>query len=108
MIRYISRRIALLIVTLLITSAIIFGLTQLVPGDVARLILGRDASPEAIQALHAEFGLDRPVPEQYANWLIGFVEGNWGRSISGAKQPVRPLVTERLGNSMRLTLMTLV
>lgn len=108
MIRYITRRIALLAVTLLITSAIIFGLTQLVPGDVARLILGRDASPEALQALRAEFGLDRPVPEQYTHWLTGFVSGDWGRSVSGVRQPVRPLVTERLGNSMRLALMTLL
>src|SRR5215510_3453038 len=108
MVRYITRRILLLIVTLFITSAIIFALTQLVPGDVARLILGRDASPEALQQLRAEFGLDKPVPEQYVNWLMGFIEGDWGRSISGANQAVRPLVTERLGNSMRLALMTML
>jgi peptide/nickel transport system permease protein len=108
MLHYITRRIVLLMVTLLIASGIIFGLTQLVPGDVARLILGRDASPEALQLLRAKFGLDKPVPEQYINWLMGFVEGDWGRSISGANQAVRPLVIERLGNSMRLALMTLL
>lgn len=108
MLPFLTRRIALLVVTLFITSLIIFGLTQLVPGDVARLILGRDASPEALQALRAEFGLDKPAPEQYANWLMGFVKGDWGRSISGANQAVRPLVTERLGNSMRLAFMTLL
>jgi peptide/nickel transport system permease protein len=108
MLRYILRRTLLLIVTLLITSVIVFGLTQLIPGDVARLILGRDASPEALANLRTEFGLDRPAAEQYMNWLGNFVMGDWGRSIAGTNQPVRPLVTERLGNSMKLALMTLL
>lgn len=108
MIRFIIRRMALLVVTMLITSAFIFGLTQLVPGDVAKLILGRDASEEALQSLRNEFGLNDPAPQQYMRWLGGFVSGNWGRSFTGAKQEVRPLVTERLGNSMRLALMTMV
>lgn len=108
MLRYVTRRILLLIVTLFVTSALIFALTQLIPGDVARLILGRDASPEALAQLRAEFGLDKPAPEQYVNWLMGFVRGDWGRSISGANQQVRPLVVERLGNSMQLALMTMI
>lgn len=107
MARYLLRRGALLIVTLFITSLIIFALTQLVPGDVARLILGRDASPEALQALRAEFGLDKPAPEQYLNWLVGFISGDWGRSFTGGNQQVRPLVMERVGNSLRLAAMTL-
>ncbi|MBL8163401.1 MAG: ABC transporter permease [Anaerolineae bacterium] len=107
MARYLLRRSALLIVTLFITSLIIFALTQLVPGDVARLILGRDASPEALQALREEFGLNKPAPEQYTNWLMGFVSGDWGRSFTGGNQQVRPLVIERVGNSLRLAAMTL-
>jgi peptide/nickel transport system permease protein len=108
MLRYIIRRILLLIVTMFITSAIIFALTQLVPGDVARLILGREASPEALEQFRAEFGLNDPAPVQYANWLMKFVTGDWGRSFTGTQGPVRPLVTDRISNSLRLTLMTLV
>ena len=108
MTRFIIRRVALLALTMLITSTIVFALTQLVPGDVARLILGRDASPEALNMLREEFGLNDPAPQQYVNWLGGFLTGDWGRSFTGANQPVRPLVTERLGNSMRLALMTLL
>ncbi|MBI5670351.1 MAG: ABC transporter permease [Chloroflexi bacterium] len=108
MLRYILRRFLLLIVTMLITSAIIFALTQLVPGDVARLILGREASPEALQQFRAEFGLNDPAPVQYVNWLAGFISGDWGRSFTGTQGPVRPLVLDRLGNSMRLALMTLL
>jgi peptide/nickel transport system permease protein len=98
----------LLGVTLLITSALVFALTQIVPGDVARLILGRDASPEQISAFRAQFGLDVSPPQQYVNWLGRFVTGDWGRSFTGGNLPVRPLVLERLGNSMRLALMTLL
>jgi len=108
MFRYILRRLLLLIVTLLITSAFIFALTQLVPGDIARLILGRDASPEQLERFREEFGLNVPAPQQYVNWLAGFVKGDWGRSFTGGNQPVRPLVVERLSNSMRLAIMTLV
>jgi peptide/nickel transport system permease protein len=106
--RFLVRRTALLIVTMLITSGIIFGLTQLVPGDVARLILGRDASEAALQSLREEFGLNAPVPQQYIHWLSGFIMGDWGRSITGGNQAVRPLVVDRLSNSMRLALMTLI
>ncbi len=108
MIAYILRRAALLVVTMLITSALIFALTQLVPGDIAKLILGREASEEQLQALRQEFGLDLPAPQQYINWLMGFVMGDWGRSFTGANQDVRPQVLERLGNSMKLALMTLL
>jgi peptide/nickel transport system permease protein len=108
MLRYLARRLVLLLVTLLLTSVVIFGLTQLIPGDVARLILGRDARPEALEALREDLGLNEPVPMQYANWLTGFVVGDWGRSFSGGNAPIRPLVSDRLGNSMRLALLTLV
>ncbi len=105
---YIIRRVLLLGLTLLVTSALVFALTQIVPGDVARLILGRDASPEQIATFKAQFGLDVSPPQQYINWLGRFIVGDWGRSFTGGNLPVRPLVLERLGNSMRLALMTLL
>ncbi len=108
MLRYLVRRLFLLLITLLLTSIFVFALTQLIPGDVARLILGRDAKPEALANLREELGLNDPVPMQYANWLTGFVVGDWGRSFSGGNSPIRPLVGDRLGNSMRLALLTLI
>jgi len=107
MLRFLVRRTLLLVVTMLITSAVIFALTQLLPGDIARLILGRDAGEAALEALREEVGLNDPVPVQYVNWLTGFVTGDWGRSFSSGNPPVRPLVLARLGNSLRLMLMTL-
>ncbi len=108
MLRYLVRRLLLLAVTLFLTSIVVFGLTQLLPGDVARLILGRDAKPEALTALRVQLGLDQPVPMQYANWLKGFVVGDWGKSFSGGNAPIRPLVMDRMGNSLRLAGLTLL
>ncbi len=108
MLRYLVRRFILLIITLLLTSVVIFGLTQLLPGDVARLILGRDARPEALANLREELGLNEPVPTQYVNWLTGFITGDWGTSFTGGRAPIRPLVLDRLGNSLRLAGLTLL
>jgi peptide/nickel transport system permease protein len=107
-IRLIGRRVGLLIVTLLIASAVIFALTVLLPGDTARIILGRDARPEAIEALREELGLNDPAPVQYVNWLASFVTGDWGRSFTGGNAAVRPLVLDRMGNSLQLALLAIL
>jgi peptide/nickel transport system permease protein len=110
MTRYIinvTRRILLLVATLILTSFIIFALTNLLPGDIARLVLGRDASATAIANFEQQFGLDQPPLQQYVNWLSGFVTADWGRSFTAGNPPVRDLVLSRLGNSLRLAGFTL-
>src|SRR5450432_3471542 len=106
--RYLVRRFILLAITLLLASIVVFGLTQLLPGDVASLILGRDARPAALENLRVQLGLNNPIPVQYANWLKGFVVGDWGRSFTGGNSPIRPLVLDRLGNSLRLAGLTVL
>lgn len=108
MTRYLVRRILLLILTLLITSMLVFAMTQFLPGDIARLVLGRDARPEAIEEFRARFGLNDPIPVQYIRWLGGFLSGNPGRSFSAGNPPVMPLVLDRLGNSFLLAGYTLL
>ena len=108
MIRYILRRLALLVLTLVITSFIIFALTNLLPGDIARLVLGRDASDTAIANFNEQFGLDQPPLIQYARWLTGFVTADWGRSFTAGSPPVRELVLSRLANTARLAALTLL
>lgn len=107
MTRYIIRRVLLLFATMLFTSVLIFGLTQVLPGDIARLQLGREASETALERFREEWGLNEPIPVQYANWLSSFLSGNWGRSYSSGSPPVRPLVLQRLGNTLNLALLTL-
>lgn len=108
MARYILRRSLLLLLTLFLSSLIIFALTQLLPGDVARLVLGRDASPQQIASFNDRFGLGDPIPLQYINWLTGFLAGDWGISFSSGNPPVRPLVLDSLNNSLRLAALTLI
>jgi len=109
MIRYILRRLLFLIMTLLITSILIFTATQLLPGDMASILLGRDATEATRTALQKELGLDKPVHVQYIHWLSGFVTGDWGIAYATVGKPqIRDLVTEKLLNSLRLALLTLL
>ena len=99
--QYIVRRLGFTLLTLLITSLVIFLIARLLPGDVARVILGREAGEAALTALRTELGLDQPVALQYIRWLGGFLSGDWGRSFSTGL-PIRDVVLERLGNSLML------
>lgn len=101
MIAYIFRRLGFMALTLLVASLLIFIATQILPGDVARMILGRFATEEALINLRAELGLDLPLTVQYFNWLFAFVRGDWGMSLS-ADSPVMELVFARLANSAML------
>ncbi|NJL94864.1 MAG: ABC transporter permease [Anaerolineae bacterium] len=102
MARFVARRLAFFALTLFLTSLLIFALARVLPGNVARVILGREASAEAVAELEAELGLDDPLPMQYLAWGWGFVRGDWGESYAFRGQDVRALVTERATNSLRL------
>ena len=108
MIRYIVKRLGLMALTLLVTSILIFSLTQLLPGDIAKLVLGRDATATAVENFNERFGLDQPVWRQYLNWISGFLTADWGISYTAGSPPVRPLVISRMANSLILALVTLV
>jgi peptide/nickel transport system permease protein len=105
--RYLLRRFGLLLVTLLFTSLLIFLITQWLPGDVARVILGREAGEAAVQDLREELGLNDPLPVQYIRWLGNFLQGDWGTSYS-TRSEIRPLVISRLRNSLMLAGLTML
>lgn len=105
--RYILRRLGFFFLTLFFTSVVVFVVTQMLPGDVARILLGREAGEVALERLREELGFHRPAPLQYVHWLGEFVTGDWGRSFS-TNSELRPLVIERLSYSLRLALMTLL
>lgn len=104
---YLARRLVAVPLTLLGVSLLIFVATTVLPGDVSRAILGREASTAAVAALDHELGLDQPVIVRYGTWLGGFVTGDWGVSYT-LHQPVIDLVTARLGNSVTLALYAFV
>jgi len=105
--RFILRRLGFLILTLLLTSIVIFTITQWLPGDVARVILGREAGEAALENLRSELGLNDPLPVQYVHWLTNFTTGNWGKSYS-TRTEIRGVVMQRLRNSIRLAIVTLI
>lgn len=107
MAKYIARRVGFLALTIVITSLVIFIVTQLLPGDVARVVLGREAGEEALAAFREANGLNDPLPVQYIRWLGNFVTGNWGVSLS-TRSAILPVVVERLNNSLLLTAMTMI
>jgi peptide/nickel transport system permease protein len=107
MLRYILRRLGFLLLTLLLTSLIIFIVTQLLPGDIARVILGREAGEAAVEALREELGLNEPLPVQYVQWLGNFITGDWGTSFS-TRSDIYPVVMGRLRNSLMLTVITML
>jgi peptide/nickel transport system permease protein len=103
LLKIILRRLGLGILTLLLVSVLVFAATQALPGDTARAILGRDASPERLKEVRARLGLDQPATTQYVKWLGHIVRGNLGDSLVAA-QPVTSLLKGRVMNSAALVL----
>jgi peptide/nickel transport system permease protein len=93
---YLLRRVGFILLTLFLASLIIFAATQLLPGDVAQVMLGQFATERALENLREELGLNRPAYIQYFDWLGRF------------RQPVRPLIMARVRNSAMLALLALL
>lgn len=105
--RFILRRLAFLSLTVLLTSLLVFLVTQWLPGDVCRIILGREAGQGAIENCRIDLGLDQSLPVQYLTWLGNFLTGDWGISYS-TNLPIYPVVMDRLRNSLMLALVAVI
>lgn len=81
MIRYVGKRLLVLAAGWLIASVIIFITLRLLPGDIAQIIGGTQASPERVAALRTQLGLDKTLIAQYFDWIGGFLTGDLGRSL---------------------------
>ena len=99
--RAVGRRLVLIPVTLLLVAVLVFLVTAVIPGDVARRILGREADEASVALVRQQLGLDRPLVVQFGDWLGGFLVGDWGESYTRSV-PVRPLVLEHLARSALL------
>jgi peptide/nickel transport system permease protein len=91
-----------------VLSAIVFASAQLLPGNVGRSVLGRDASEEAVAEYNREHGTDRPAVVQYLDWLGGAVQGDLGESLAQTGVPVWDIVEPALVNSLKLALFAFV
>jgi peptide/nickel transport system permease protein len=99
--RFLLRRIALALVTLWLLSVIVFVACEVMPGDVARSILGSTAAPETVEALNEQLGTDRPAHVRYGDWVAGVVQGDLGESYA-FRRPVDEIIGPALWNSAKL------
>jgi peptide/nickel transport system permease protein len=104
---FLLQRLLVGLVTLFLASVVVFGVLEVLPGDPARLMLGMNATADAVAALRQELGLDQKLLVRYAHWALGFLSGDLGRSYT-YNVPVAQLVAERLAVSLPLALGALV
>jgi peptide/nickel transport system permease protein len=103
---FLAKRLATFLGTLLVASVIVFGVLELLPGSVAQVMLGDTATPEAISALEAKLGLDRPAAVRYLDWIGGWLRGESAISVS-YDTPVAQLIAERMQVTLPLALLAM-
>jgi peptide/nickel transport system permease protein len=106
MILYVTRRLFGVIPVLILVALGSFLLVHLVPGDPAMVMLGSDATPQQIQALRTQMGLDRSLPEQFLIWMRQALRGDLGESFFLGR-PVAQALMERLPATMQLAVLSL-
>ncbi len=107
MLRFLLRRLALALVTLVLMSVLVFALTAVIPTDVARNVLGNLASPAEVATLRHHLGLDQPVYLQYWAWVKKLAHGDLGTSLA-SQEPVGNLLFPAMKNSLKLAAMAFV
>jgi peptide/nickel transport system permease protein len=101
--RFALTRARRLLIVFFTVTLLTFLLVNVLPGDVAYDIAGQEASPEQVQRIRADLGLDRPVAVRYAGWLAHFATGDWGKSYRTG-EPVREAILSRFPVSFELML----
>ena len=104
---YLAKRLAVGLVTLLLASIVVFAVLEVLPGDPALLMLGMSASPEALDSLRVEMGLNQPVMVRYVEWVGGLLVGDFGNSYTYSS-PVIELISERVVVSLPLAVISLL
>jgi peptide/nickel transport system permease protein len=103
MARYLASRLAGMVIVMLLVATLVFFITRLAPGDPAAVMLGEQATAADIAQLRASYGLDKPLPLQFAYWLGELARGNLGQSIF-LQRPVTQALLERAEPTFFLTL----
>lgn len=104
LLRFVCRRLVLALVTVTVVSIVIFTATELLPGNAARAILGRSATPSALRALEATLHLNEPAWQLYWQWVSGLFTGHLGNSLVNG-QSVSSLLSDRVVNSLTLVVL---
>jgi peptide/nickel transport system permease protein len=105
--RLLVRRIPLGILSVFVAAVIVYWSSVILPGDAAQAILGQLATPARLAALRAQLGLDKPPLEAFSQWLLGFLHGDFGTSLT-QHRPVWEVVEPKLLNSVALVAIVVV
>lgn len=107
MLRLVLVRLTSAVLTLLLVSVMIFAVIEILPGDVASRILGRDATPETLAAIRTKLQLNDPAIERYLRWLGGILRGDLGEALTSAR-PITEILAPRILNTVILSAMAFV
>jgi len=102
MLRLVVARVFTAALTLLLVSVVIFAMIEVLPGDVASRILGRDATQESLAQVRAQLHLNDPAIERYLGWLAGVVQGDFGLALT-SKRPIVDILAPRIVNTLILS-----
>jgi len=105
--RYVLRRVIAIAAILVALSVLIFAITQILPGNVARVIAGQFATPDMIAGIEEKLGLNAPYHVQYFRWASGVLQGDLGTSLI-LEQPIAPVLWEALWNSAKLAIVAFI
>ncbi|MFM8589727.1 MAG: ABC transporter permease [Limnohabitans sp.] len=100
------RRLASFVITLAVTSLLVFAVLEMLPGNAAQVILGETATPQSLQAMEQKLGLDRPAWQRYGQWVLGLIQGQTALSIA-YETPTAELIAERLLVTLPLAVMAM-
>ncbi len=103
---YIANRLLSVAFTLLLISVITFIVTNILPGDVAMVIMGTQSNPEALAGLRESLGLNDPQIVQYGRWIKGMLTGDWGKSLV-FKEAIGPLIANKVAASALIVVMSM-
>lgn len=104
---FLFKRFLTFLATLVGASVVIFTVLEVLPGNAAQMLMGPDASPEAVAALTTQLGLDQPALVRYGHWVTGMLQGDLGNSTTYST-PVLELVLERLALTVPLALLAML
>lgn len=103
---YILIRLLSVLLTLFLISVITFAVTNILPGDVAMMIMGTQSNPEALEGLRNTLGLNDPLIVQYGRWIGGLITGDWGHSLV-FKEAIGPLIAQKVVASSLIVIMSM-
>ena len=107
MIAFIIRRLLQTVIVLFMVSLIVFSILQVLPGDPARTLLGPEASPEQVEQIREELGLNRSLPVQYFTWVGNAIQGDLGKSIA-FREDVTGIIGEHLPKTIYISILSMV